>query len=156
MNKIDYINEKIKVRNKTLVVQLLDICSNLMIAFITLFTNYANLTLFLTWLIFQAFAKTYAYSGIKKMTNISREFELKFGEELKRDVKDLKKQLREELLKQKANEFVVNEKDNNEEIHVYNISKNNSDNMVIDMELNDVYQTNNKQKTLRKIKERRY
>ena len=156
MNKIDYINEKIKVRNKTLVVQLLDICSNLIITFITLFTNYANLTLFLTWLIFQAFAKTYAYKKKKKMTNISREFELKFGEELKRDVKDLKKQLREELLKQKANEFVVNEKDNNEEIHVYNISKNNSDNMVIDMELNDVYQTNNKQKTLRKIKERRY
>lgn len=150
MNKIDYINKKIKIRNITLAVQWLDIFSSLSIIYINMFSS---LSLFLIWLTFQVLAKAYAYSGIKKMTNISREFELKFGEELKRDVKDLKKQLQEELLKQKANEIHTNEEDkNNEEFHVYKVSNDN----VIDMELSNVYIPEKNNKTLKKVKERRY
>ena len=68
-------------------------------------------------------------------------------------VKDLKKQLQEELLKQKANEFHANEEDkNNEEIHVYKVSNDN----VIDMELSNVYIPEENNKTLKKVKERRY
>ena len=86
-----------------------------------------------------------------------------FNDNLGKNIREVNKQIKQEKMKQKenntnnkkyedTNKFVDGEENN--EVHVYKVADNNNfNNNVIDMELSNTYV---KEKTLRKVKERRY
>ena len=101
----------------------------------------------------------------RTISKFSFVYQIRFNEKMGKNILEINKQIKQEKMKQKeSNSNNKKEKENNlfeeeikdDEVQVYKVSSNNNfNNNIIDMELSHTYIKENN-KTLKKVKERRY
>lgn len=161
LEKVDFLkevkNKYIKIDIYWITIVLLAITQGIIFHFIP----FAVLSLFSI----QASMILFIGNNKRTISKFSFVYQIKFYENIGKNIREINKQIKQEKMKQKEdNTNNKKEKENNlfeeeikdDEVHVYKVSDNNNfNNNVIDMELSNTY-VKEKDKTLKKVKERRY
>ena len=159
LEKVDFLKEVkkkyIKIDIYRIAISLLAIIQGIIFHFIP----------FVIFSLFAIQASMILFIGNNKRTisKLSFVYQIKFYENIGKNIREINKQIKQEKMKQKESNS-NNKKENNlfeeeiedVEVQAYKVASNNNfNNNIIDMELSHTYIKENN-KTLKKVKERRY
>lgn len=108
----------------------------------------------------QAFIILFIRDNQNIISKFSFVYEIKFNENIGKNIREINKQIKQEKMKQKEENNLFEEEIKDDEVQVYKVSSSNTfNNNIIDMELSHTYiKKDNKtlKKVKGKVKERRY